>query len=886
MGETQSAMDFMQKAIAFNGSDPEIFYNLGYILEEAGELDEAEKAYRKATTLRPEYAEAQFNLGNLLRKKGAIDEALESYKKSIEAKADFTEAYINLGNLLEKQDRITEAYRVYQSALVLCPEKAPIHYHLGRVQEVQGEKEDALRSYQKAIQLRLDFWEPYLSIAKILREQNKIDDSIAYLEKAVRINPTSAEILNEMGISIARKGDNKGAESYLNKAIQIAPSYVEARINMGNLLREQGRTDEAIQLYKKSLELCPASIDALNNLGIAFEEKGQIDEAINLYRQAILLNPRFYTAYYNLGRALKARGDIDSAIKNLREAIKLNDGFAPAYNELGVILTEKGNLEEAMAAYHKAIESDNTFHFAYHNLGNLFQAKGNLDQAISCYKKAIELCPNFGSSILHLAVALMNKDDVEGAVLFYHKALQIQKDYAGGAYAPYGLHIHIKAGEWELVEEDLKRLLEHRFTISEMEHLRKSLFNLCATDIDSKLIREKYEEYGKLMEQRYEKIASHFDLAHYDKKRLRIGYISPDLREHTMGYFTRSIMEQHDPRGFEIYCYSMSSHEDHITKEIKKLSSKFQKISDLPKKEAAHLIYNDKINILVDLAGHTVGNALEILAMKPAPLIVNHIGHANGTGLSTVDYKLTDYYADREDAASDYVEKLIRIPGCIYPHVDIPVPKNWIRREDYNIPEGTITFAAFCGIHKLNPRLLPLWRDILDRVKNAILLFSPPKIYRKTYLKLASSYGIDPECIRFLDTGGNFSTDQCRYNAVDIVLDTFPYGGGLTSINALNMLVPVVTLRGRKHGERMTYSILSNLGVTQTIAHKENEYISIACQLAKDSEFRGNVKEAIRKGLRNSPLIDMEKHVRYLETAYRKIWQRFVNGEVPTEINI
>ena len=197
-----------------------------------------------------------------------------------------------------------------------------------------------------------------------------------------------------------------------------------------------------------------------------------------------------------------------------------------------------------------------------------------------------------------------------------------------------------------------------------------------------------------------------------------------------------------------------------------------------------------------------------------------------------------------------------------------------------------MAFAAFCPIFKLNQRLLNVLERIICSIDNAVLLLSPEQKYQKYMLDLVTEYGIPQERIRFMEFSGDFEQDICRYGVVDVALDTFPYGGGLTSINALNMMVPIVTLKGRKHGERMTYSILRNLGVPQTIGHSEDEYVLIARRLAEDRSFRHEVRRQIKEGLRDSTLVDMKSHVSCLETAYWKAWRMFLEGKTPQEIQI
>jgi predicted O-linked N-acetylglucosamine transferase (SPINDLY family) len=280
----------------------------------------------------------------------------------------------------------------------------------------------------------------------------------------------------------------------------------------------------------------------------------------------------------------------------------------------------------------------------------------------------------------------------------------------------------------------------------------------------------------------------------------------------------------------------------------------------------------DELDILVDLVTHTEGAVPEILAYKPARVQITSIASAGALGLSSVDYRLTDQYCDPPDSQRYLIEKLLPMSGCLYPYRYLP-PANSpaYSRGSLGIAEDAIVIAAFVNIVKLSPRCLSLWRRVMDRLPRSILAFSPNREGElSAYRSLAISSGIEQERLVFIPNNKDPSAARARYTLVDMVLDTLPYGGVNGTIEALNMSVPVVTLLGTRHGERTSYSILMNLGVPQTVAHDEDEYVSIAVRLAEDDSFREEVKASIQSGLRNSPLVDMDAHVRNLEDAYRR----------------
>jgi predicted O-linked N-acetylglucosamine transferase (SPINDLY family) len=357
---------------------------------------------------------------------------------------------------------------------------------------------------------------------------------------------------------------------------------------------------------------------------------------------------------------------------------------------------------------------------------------------------------------------------------------------------------------------------------------------------------------------------------------LRVGYLSPDFRRHVMGYMMLEVMTRHDPEHFEIYSYSLSSLEDDVSRAIRDRSRKFESLKGLHPRAAAERIAQDELDILVDLATHTEGAVPEILAHKPARVQITSIASSGALGLSTVDFRLTDHYCDPPENQRYLLEKLLPMEGCLYPYRRLPPDEGCGHvREALGIAADAVVIGAFVNIVKLSPRCLSLWRRVMERLPGSLLAFSPNSERESSvYRSLAASAGFEAERVVFIPNDEDPAKARVRYALIDMVLDTLPYGGVNGTIEALSMGVPVVTLLGTRHGERTSYSLLMNLGVPQTVAHDEDEYVSIAARLVEDDAFRAEVKSSIRAGLKDSPLVDMGAHVRNLEDAYRSALAR------------
>ncbi len=352
--------------------------------------------------------------------------------------------------------------------------------------------------------------------------------------------------------------------------------------------------------------------------------------------------------------------------------------------------------------------------------------------------------------------------------------------------------------------------------------------------------------------------------------RLRVGYLSADLRNHVMGKMIWQAVQHHDRSKFDVGFYALSPDADAWTERFRSRGDRFVVVADLAEHAAAQRIAVDDLDVLVDLSTHTKGAKPGILAFKPARVQITHVASAGTVGLSTVDFKLTDRLADLAQSQAFQLETLLPMEGCVYPfrHV-VPAAGHPFRRERIGISVDTVVIGAFVSALKLSRRCLALWREVLRRVPAAKLAFSPVvPAARVSYLRLAGAAGITADRLVFVPQGRDDAENQARYELVDFVLDPMPFGGVNGTLEALDMGVPVVTLVGKRHGERTGYSMLANLGVTDTIAQSGAEYVEIAVRLATDADFMASARAAIGARLARSPLTDMVAHTRALERAY------------------
>jgi predicted O-linked N-acetylglucosamine transferase (SPINDLY family) len=665
-----------------------------------------------------------------------------------------------------------------------------------------------------------------------------LDEAIAAYRQAIALNPRFAEACCNLGSTLGDKGHFDEAIAACRQAIALKPGFAEAYCNLGSALREKSQLDEAIAAYHQAITFKPGFAEAYCNLGSALGDKGHFDEAIAVCRQAIVLKPNYPEAHYNLGNALREKSQLDEAIAAYHQVIALKPGFAEAHNNLGNALKDRGKLDEAIAAYHQAIALNPGLAEAYCNLGNALGDKGRFDEAIAACRQAIALKPNYPEAHNNLSVILKDKGQVDESLASLRQAIAIKSDYAK-AHSNLLMTLHY------------------------------------ATDHNASLIHEETLIWNR---QHAEPLRQFIEPHPNDRnpdRRLRIGYVSSDFWAHASAFFLIPLLEHHDPRQVEVFGYAQVPRPDEVTSRLQKQITQWRNIAGLSDEQVAKQIRDDRIDILVDLKLHTGGNRLLIFARKPAPVQVTWLGYPGSTGLSTMDYRLSDPYLDPPGMdESVYSEQTIRLPHtfwCYDPMDGREIPVNSLPA----LATGIVTFGCLNNFCKVNDVVLRLWAKILNAVPSScLLMLAPEGDHRQRNLELLKQEGVASQRVEFT---------SCRprqqylelYHHIDVGLDTFYCNGHTTSLDSFWMGVPVITLVGQTVVGRAGLSQLSNLGLPELAASTPEQYVKIAAALAIDLPRLTHLRSTLRDRMRASPLMDAAAFARDIESAYREIWRRW-----------
>ncbi|MGA2440074.1 MAG: tetratricopeptide repeat protein [Tepidisphaeraceae bacterium] len=784
----------------------------------------------------------QFESGLSHHQAGRLAKAQRIYRQVLAQQPDHADALHLLGVLAAQAGRLDAAIDLIRKAIVICPTNPPFYNSLGNALKAGGRLDEAIASYRQAILLRPDLAGAHGNLANALRDKGQLDEAIACYRQAIRLKPDFADAHNSLGIALRAKGQLDEAIASYRLAVRLKPDRAEAHSNLGNALKDKGQLDEAIASYRLAIHVNPDYAEGHANLGNALKDKGQIDEAIAACQQAVRLKPDLAEAHSNLGNALQAKGQLDEAIASFRQAIRLNPDLAEAtHHNLGNALTDKGQFDEAIAAYRRAIRIRPDYAEAHNNLGNALKATGQLDDAIASFRQAIRIKPDLVEAHSNLGNALKDIGQLDEAVASYRQAMQLRPDYElAHSNLLYTLHFHPDYDAGMIFQE------HRRWNQRHAEPLRKF-------------------------------IQPHANNRDPDRQ-LRIGYISPDLCEHPVGRFLLPLLAAHDPDRFAVFCYSDVQRPDRYTGLLRRHAHQWRDTFGLTAEQAAELIRQDQIDILVDLTMHMAKNRLLVFARKPAPVQATYLAYCSTTGLDAMDYRLTDPHLDplgMNDAF--YREKSIRLPETYWCY---PLDE---QRPQVSPPpalsSGEVTFGCLNNFCKVSPGALDLWTQLLRATpKSHLILFASAGSHRQRVRDLLEHQGIDPRRLNFVDSvplPQYFS----RYHQIDIGLDPFPCNGGTTTCDALWMGVPVITLMGRTAVGRGGGSVLRNVGLPELVAETPAQYVQIATDLAGDLSRLAELRRTLRPRMLASPLMDGPRFARNIEAAYRQMWGNWCTSQ-------
>lgn len=712
--------------------------------------------------------------------------------------------------------------------------------------------------------------------------------AIQHYQQALLASPQYAQAHYNLGVAYADMNEIGKAKSWYEKCLKYNPSHVEAWCNLGVLHKNQGNIDLAIQAYEQALSLNPNYQLAKGNLALTLCEKGTLMKKTDrnmarlLYKKSLALQPSLADAHYNLGVLYAERGKLQRALVSYNLAVSFRPDMTEAHNNLGVVHKELGNLPKALECYKRALQSDRQHHQTHNNIAVVYTLLGEVDKASEHLQLANLLSPQYAEAHNNIGVLLRDQGDIDSAITHYEKCTQL--DPTAIMAAQNRLHALSYSEFWTkdaVYKEHVKWGLNFQEFVDK-EIIEASRGSQANNPVALELLRRIHNA----------PIPDTTPRGRDCDRRLRIGYVSPDFFTHSVSYFAELLLKGYDENLFEVYAYANVAQPDGKTERFQQLVGKrWRNIWSQTACDAAKMILNDEIDVLVELAGHTANNRLDLMALRLAPVQVTWIGYPNTTGLKSIHYRVTDAIVDPPDTSQQFSEKLWRLPDaflCYTPSPEAP--------EEVSLPPvlssgGIITFGSFNVLSKIQARTVRLWAEILKQVPDSRLLmkakpFGAPTA-KKRIIDMFAKENITADRLDLVPLIPSTRSHLQVYSNVDIGLDPFPYAGTTTTCEAIYMGVPVITLgtspENGDHAHNVGVTLMSIIGHSELVALSEEDYIKKAVDLALDIERLKKVRSNLRDDMIKSPLGNSTRYMKNVEAMYYGMWKErggIVEGEV------
>ena len=669
-----------------------------------------------------------------------------------------------------------------------------------------------------------------------------------------------------------KEGKFDDAVVYYRKVIELKPDFTEAYYNLGSTLYALGKLDDAVLSFKKATELKPDYVEAYRRLGAILYELGKLGESEVSYKKAIELKPDFPAVHINLGAIFEQLERFYEAEASYKKAIELKSDYMEAHFNLGNLMRVTGRLNEALESYKKVVDLKVNFREGHNNLAIVQSDLGRLNEAEVSYKNAIKLKPDYVNTYVNLAITQYHQKKMEESSANYDRALILKPDLDYLLCA--SLHAKMHLCNWD----DLSKYLNELTKKIDNEEKVATPFSLLSL-IDEPSIHKKVSEItSNNMFPKSDVLAK--ILPYHNHKKIKIGYFSPDFKNHPVAYLTAELYEIHDRKKFEIHAFSFGQDtKDEMNIRIKKGVDYFHDVQKMSERNVVKLARSLEIDIAIDLAGFTGQARTNIFAMSAAPIQVNYLGYPGTMGVDYMDYLIADRIVVPENEKKNYSEKIVFMPNSYQPNDSKTKSSEKIfKREDFGLPKDGFVFCCFNKCYKINPTTFAGWMRILLKVEGSVLWLTGGNNTSMNNLKKeARKNGIDENRLIFAEHVTLMEDHLSRIKLADLFLDTLPFNAHATASDALRMGVPILTCKGNSFASRVAASLLSAVNLPEMITTTQDQYESLAIELSTNPEKMKKIKEKLANNLTTSALYNTSLYTHHIEAAYSKMYERYQN---------
>ena len=737
----------------------------------------------------------------------------------------------------------------------------------------QGRFAEAIVLYQQVLQTRPDDETVAANLASALVKAGRLEDGLLLYRKLSASDLQSPELWFNFANALQRAGEYAEARKAFERALEIAPKFFPAALNLANLVRDQGTFDDAVALYRRAITLNPRHPKPTVNLARILRSRKHFEETRDVLDEGLRSAPESVELLYERALLGYEAGELDIAFAAAQQILKLQPQYGSAFTLIGLVEYERGNVDAAVRWWNELAKIEPENPESHINLGTLRQKERRIEQAVACFRAAVRCAPDDLGANLKLGLILSTTGHVSEAMQIGQRlAEQFPDRPEGYSLLANGLH---EQGRCEEARTAFDKALATN--ADDKTVIGNALFSSLYSD---QLTDEEILDIHRQLSLRLHELATQHDQpspvvarANRNDSRLRVGYLSPDLVTHPVGYFVEPLLQHHDRAAFDVVCYSDNGAADELTKRLQAFDLTWHECSAWSDLKLEEQIRSDQLDILVDLSGHTAKNRAMVLARKPAPRIATYLGYPGKTERPTNDWLVADNHLCPIETPIDSHEKVARLPGCFLcyqPQAGTPD----VAPPPFEV-NGFVTFGSFNHLAKLTDSTVRLWSRVLDAVPESRLVLKALPLADEGTRRLTrqrfAKHGIDPGRVETLQPTVPLSAFLAQYALMDIALDTVPYNGGTTTCDALWMGCPVITLPGNRFSSRMGCSVLHTVGLQKFIAADEDDYIRIATETAGDIASLRGTRSSLRARLTRSSLCDPVEFTRGMESLLREM---------------
>jgi protein O-GlcNAc transferase len=841
------AVESYERAVALTPDYVEAWFNRGNALAELGRLDAALASYDAVIARAPHHAAACAKRGNVLHRMQRFAEAVASFDRAIALTPDYAEAWNNRGVALSSLERLAEAVASCDRAVALRPDDAEMLRNRGSVLVALGRFDEAVASYDRALALRPDDAAAHNDRAVALCKLGRFDAAIASCDRAIALQPDNPEALSNRGNALAELVRLDEAVASYDRAIALRPDFAEALCNRGSALSRLRRPQDALASYDRALAAQPDHADALNNRGNALADMRRFNEALASYDRAVALKPDYAEALSNRSNALRGLRRLEEALASCDRALALAPDHAEYHNNRAIALFELRRLDEAVATYDRAIAFAPDYAEAYANRGFALRDLRRFEEAAASFATTLALKPGF--------------DHIEGTCLHARMHVCDWRGFAGDC-----ANLLRAVGEGRAVALPFQLLATPATPEQQLRCAQMHGADACGAAREPLWRGERY--------------------AH---RRIRVAYLSADLRDHPIAALTAGMFARHDRARFETVAISFKSDSHNDVRE--RLSASFDRFIDAQRMsddDVAQLVRELEIDIAVDLNGFTEGSRPFVFAQRPAPVQVNYLGYAGTLGQTAWDYILADRFVVPPGSEAHYAENVVVLPDCFMAtDADRKIADRTPARAEAGLPPEGVVFCCFNNSFKITPDVFDVWMRLLGQVAGSVLWLSAANAAAVANLRReAEARGIAPGRLIFAPRVPGNEDHLARLRLADLFLDTGPYNAHTTAADALWAGVPVLTCPGSTFASRVAGSLLGAVGLPELIGGSLADYEALALRLASDPPRLSALRAKLARNRDLHPLFDTARFTRNIEAAYTAMWERAERGEPPRSFEV